>query len=344
MNDEEVSVNRTELSASKNPIFGHDMVVIGASSGGIESLRELFGHFPSEMKASILVVLHRSPHGAEGLLARILSHVSNMVVRDAIDEEPLALSRIYLAPPDRHLVLEDSVVRITRGPKENFVRPCVDVLFRSAAVAYGTRVIGVVLTGDLDDGTDGLHAIKRCGGLAVVQDPADALFSEMPMNACSRVRIDHKATLAELPALLCKLVNQPAPPAQPIPGDLRAEVRMMSDPYDTLKKEKPVWTPYVCPECGGAMHEVPQSDPPRYRCHVGHAFSEKTLLADQSETTERTLWAAIRALEERADLLNRMSTHSHQRGRDITATEYGQQAKESQAYAENIRQWFNGQK
>lgn len=325
-------------------LFKHDLIVIGSSSGGIETLRVLLGNLAKDLQASLLIVQHRMAHGNHGDLAKILGRKSPLPVREVADNESIEIGHVYIAPSDRHLLVEEGHTLLVWGPKENFVRPAIDVLFRSAAVSYGSRVIGVVLTGDMDDGSEGLRAIKRCGGIAVVQDPADALFSAMPANAKERGPADHVVGISDMATLLAELVKQPAPPIPSIPGDLRAEVRMIRNPYDILETmEQPRWTPYTCPECGGVLRQMPDADPPRFRCHVGHAFTEQSLLTDQSAATERALWAAIRALEERAALLRKMASYSREQSRDKSAAEYESQSAESAAYAEHIRQWFSAE-
>ena len=284
---------------------------------------------------------HRAPFSINGVLTRVIGRQSTLPIREPVDQQPPALGQVYLAPPDHHLLLQPEKMRVIRGPKENFVRPAIDVLFRSAAVAYGPRVIAVVLSGNLDDGSAGSQAVKRCGGIAVVQDPKDAMFPDMPANAMTQGPADHVVRLAEMSKVLEELVRQPAPAAAQPPEDLRKEVEMSMGSYELLDgDEKPLWSPYVCPECGGALADVPNADPPRYRCHVGHSFTEQSLIADQSESTERVLWAAIRALEERAKLLRSMAAHSRQRGAEISAADYSRESEQSRAHAEHIRGWF----
>src|SRR4051812_33241997 len=187
----------------------HDIIVIGASAGGVETLKQLVAGLPAELPAAVFVVLHVTPNGP-GYLPRILEKAGPLPVCSPKDGDGIANGRIYVAPPDHHMLVEPGRLRVVRGPKENRHRPAVDPLFRSAAWAYGPRVIGVVLSGTLDDGAAGLWAIKSCGGVAVVQDPEDALFGEMPASALACVDADHVAPLEEIPLLLAELVRSPA--------------------------------------------------------------------------------------------------------------------------------------
>jgi two-component system chemotaxis response regulator CheB len=164
-----------------------DIIVIGTSAGGMETLIELFSRLPKKLAASIFVVCHISPYSS-GVLPKVISRAGSLPAAHPTDREPIKPGQVYVAPPDHHLLIEDSVVRVTQGPKENRFRPAVDPLFRSAAYAYGPRVIGVILTGSLDDGTAGLWAVKERGGLAVVQDPDEALFDSMPLSALNNVQ------------------------------------------------------------------------------------------------------------------------------------------------------------
>ena len=200
---------------------GHDIIVVGASAGGVEALQTLVRGLPADVPAAMFVVLHMSAD-APSMLPQILNRAGPLPVAAAVDNEPIAPGRVYVAVPDHHLLIERGRVCLVRGPKENRSRPAVDPLFRSAARAYGSRVIGVVLTGALDDGTSGLQAVKGRGGLAVVQDPAEALYTGMPRSAMEHVAVDYCMPLAEIPALLARLAVEPAPDesAYPVPPNL----------------------------------------------------------------------------------------------------------------------------
>src|SRR5947199_4217672 len=183
-----------------------DIVVIGASAGGIEALGGLVRHLPADLGAAVLVVLHLAPEH-KSVLPRILSSAGPMPAKHAHNGEALVPNCIYVARPDHHLLLHESHIRVIRGPRENGHRPAIDPLFRTAAYTYGPRVIGVVLTGRLDDGTSGLQAVKECGGLAIVQDPADAEHPSMPRSALRSVKVDRTAPLGELGKAIMELLR-----------------------------------------------------------------------------------------------------------------------------------------
>ncbi|HEY7374948.1 MAG TPA: chemotaxis protein CheB [Polyangia bacterium] len=276
---------------------GHDIVVIGASAGGVEALSELVRGLPGDLPASLFVVMHMQA-GVSSFLPDILSKVGPLRAAHPVHGEAIVPGRIYVAPPDNHLMLRPGYMTVLRGPKENGHRPAVDALFRSAAIAYGARVVGVVLTGYHDDGTAGLLSIKARGGLAVVQDPADALVMNMPRTAIQHVAVDHVASLRDIGGLLARLVRTPAarPPVH-LPGAM-AEI----------EGDEPGFSAdIVCPICQGRLTETEVNGFQMFRCHVGHSFSLETVAAEQAEEVERALWAAARALEESAALAARMS-------------------------------------
>jgi hypothetical protein len=207
-----------------DPILRRDVVVIGASAGGVEALQRLVAGLPPDLPAAILVVVH-IPSYCESELDRVLSRAGPLRAQRAIDGEPLAPGRIYVARADHHMMVRGNLIRLTRAPKESRVRPSIDVLFRSAAQSLGPRVIGVLLTGTLDDGSAGLWAVKDQGGLAIVQSPADCAFPSMPQSALAQVQVDHAVPMVSMPALLARLVSEPAPaitrPIAPPPKALR---------------------------------------------------------------------------------------------------------------------------
>jgi two-component system, chemotaxis family, protein-glutamate methylesterase/glutaminase len=279
---------------------GHDIVAIGASAGGVAAVRSLLRGLPKDFPAAIFVVIHVSPHGPSAL-PRIFSRAGPLPARHPADGEPIRPETVYVAPPDRHLLIRPGRILLSRGPQENHTRPAVDPLFRSAALAYGPRVIGVVLTGYLDCGTAGLLSIKARGGVAIVQDPRDAEVPEMPASAIRHATVDHVAALRDIPALLGRLVEEPAAPwPKHLVGTL-AEVE---------GDEPGVGAEIVCPICQGRLTETHINGYQMFRCHVGHAFSLESVAAEQAEEVERALWSAARALEESATLSARLATTS----------------------------------
>src|SRR5215813_13663658 len=208
---------------------GHDIIVIGASVGGVEALSNLVAQFPEDLPATIFVTQHVVPT-AKGRLALVLDRAGPLPATMAQDCESFEPGHIYVAPPDHHLLVKQGCLRVTRGLRENRVRPAIDPLFRSVAVAYGARVVGVVLTGLQSDGTSGLLAIKRCGGIAVVQDPIDALYPDMPLSALEHAEVDYRVPILKMGALLYRLSQEPAAATPPIPDELRIEVDIVENP------------------------------------------------------------------------------------------------------------------
>jgi two-component system chemotaxis response regulator CheB len=278
-----------------------DILVVGASSGGVDALSALVAGLPRDLEAAVFLVLHTRA-GFASTLPELLSQRGPLRATHAVHGESITPGRIYVAPPDNHLMLRPGYLHVARGPKENGHRPAVDVLFRSAAASYGPRVIGVVLTGHLDCGTAGLLSIKARGGLAVVQDPRDAAVPAMPASAAAHVAVDHVAPLRALPALVARLVREPAGPwPTQLPGALAA----IEGAETGLAAE------LVCPSCQGKLTQAQLGGFRLFRCHVGHAFSLESIAAEQAESVERALWAAVRALEESAALSGRLALTSH---------------------------------
>ena len=287
---------------------GHDIIVVGASAGGLEALAALIGQLPAELAASLFIVQHLAPENDGHALARRLSRHTALDVRLAKEGARITPGRIYIAPADNHLLLNTGRVLVRKGARENRNRPGIDPLFRSAAVAYGSRVIGVVLTGMLDDSTAGLIAIKQCGGLTVVQDPKDAAYPGMSQSALDNLRVDFCVPLADMGQLLARLVAKPRGKAKRVPADVRTEAeiaeRVLSDVDQVEGLGRQV--PYNCPNCGGVLWEMDAPKKKRYRCHTGHSFTAATLLVSQSEKIEEMLWISLRMFEERKNLLSSM--------------------------------------
>jgi two-component system chemotaxis response regulator CheB len=309
------------------------VVLIGASAGGIEALRTLVAALPSDFVAPFCVVVHTSPQ-APGVLDQILSRAGTLPASNAVNGERLKGGHIYVAPPDFHLVVEPGRLRVTKGPRENRFRPAVDPLFRSAAQVYGPSVIGVILTGNLDDGTAGLWAIKQLGGTTIVQDPDEALFPSMPRNAIDHVNVDHVLRLADIPPLLAKLTSVPVevPAALPVPDQMKIEVNiaMQDNPLEAGLERIGEPSSFACPECHGVLLQLKEGTRTRFRCHTGHAYSVASLLAAISEGIEDSLWNSIRALEEGHMLMCRMAEHlktSHDRSDAERLTEQANEAK-----------------
>jgi len=323
-------------------MLNKNIIVIGTSTGGIEALKVLVGRLPPDLNASIFIVLHMGPDGL-GLLPEILERSGPLPASNARQGEAIQLGRICVAPPDHHLLLESTGhVRLSRGPKENRFRPAVDPLFRSAAYAFGPRVVGVVLTGFLDDGTAGLWAIKERGGTAVVQNPEEALAPSMPRSALQHVPVDHCVSLEDVAPLLVQLARTPVMQkgALPVPKRLETEVKIAKE-NNALEAGIIQWgepSLYACPECHGVLLELKEGSNVRFRCHTGHAYSLEVLMAEFTERTEETLWNAIRSMEETLLLLRRMATQLSAHGHDQAAAALEQKMREAKQRADLVRQ------
>ncbi len=305
-------------------------------------MQVLAAALPADLPASIFVVLHTAAY-SENILPHLLERAGPLPASNARDWEEIKPGHIYVAPADYHLVLEPSgYTRITRGPKENRFRPAVDPLFRSAAAAFGPRVIGIVLTGWLDDGTAGLWAIKERGGTAIVQRPEDALASSMPMNALKHVEVNHCVALKEIAPLLVRLTsavsNEKA--ATPVPEAMELEVKIAKEDK-ALQRGITEWgdpSLYACPECHGVLLQLQEGSNLRFRCHTGHAYSLETLLSEFHEQTEATLWGALRSLEESILLMRGMASHLTKHQQDSAAALLVKKAADAQARADRVRQ------
>jgi two-component system, chemotaxis family, protein-glutamate methylesterase/glutaminase len=316
----------------------HGIVVVGASAGGVEALVDLAASLPSDLSAAVFVVLHLPATGTSAL-PEILRRQGPLPAAHVRDGEPIQPGRIYVAPPDHHVLLRTGHVHLSRGPRENGHRPAIDPLFRSAAREYATRVIGVVLSGALDDGTAGLLAIKSRGGVAVVQTPGDALYQGMPGNALEHAQVDHVLAAASMGKLLTRLLAELAePPADPAPTGMRVEVEMEGFSMEAFEGTHPGRpSGFSCPDCHGVLWQIKDGGLERYRCRVGHAWSPESLLTQQSEALEAALWVALRSLEERAALARRLAEPARRRGHAITATRFEEQAAEAQQAARLVR-------
>jgi two-component system, chemotaxis family, protein-glutamate methylesterase/glutaminase len=315
-----------------------DIVAIGTSAGGFEALRFLAKGFDQDFPASILITIHL-PLEFRSELDQLLSAAGHLPATFATEGEVRKNGRIYIAPPGRHLLVDQERLWLGVGPRENGSRPAVDAMLRSIAVCCGYRAIGVVLTGTLGDGASGLSAIEKTGGVAVVQNPRDAAFPEMPKNAIRHDNPDHVVDLRELPALLEKLVRQPAGNPIAAPDKLRYEVEIARNGRASMEKmdwlgQRSVLT---CPDCDGIMWEIKNGDLSRYRCHIGHAYTQETITAGVDQHLKRALATALRALNERVALVSKMRDEAGERGRSKLANSLSMKADEFEREADVIR-------
>ena len=316
------------------------IVVIGASSGGLDALRALLLELPEDFAAPVFIVLHIAPN-SPGILAEILGRSSSLPVVAPKDGERIQEKRVYVASPDRHMLIEPGIIRLTRGPKENRFRPAIDPLFRSAAQVYGPGVIGVILTGGLDDGTAGLWAIQQLGGTTIVQDPEDALVPSMPRSALEHVDVDHVLRLNEIPNQLTELVNGSVRSKSQfeVPEEMTIEIKIAKEDFameaGVFKLGEP--SVFACPECHGVLLKMIEGKRTRFRCHTGHAFSVDSLLVGITEGIGETLWSAIRAMEEGVLLMRHMADHLSEAEDKETARLFREKAEEAQRRADLVR-------
>lgn len=294
-------------------MVGHDIIVIGASAGGLKALSKIMANLPGDLDAAIFIVQHVAPN-VPSLLPQILQDISNFVVTHPQDGEEIQKGRIYVALPDHHLLIDEGYIQVVRGPKENRFRPAIDALFRSAARTYGPRVVGVVLTGYLDDGTVGLQAIKKRGGLTVVQDPEEAEYSSMPKSALRYAQVDYCLSLDKITELLINLVKKTPedenlyPTTQEIEFEANIAQQQMNTQEFLENVEKiGTRTTYSCPECNGSIWQIGNGNFLRFRCHVGQAYTADIFLSEQTQNIENALWSAVRALEEKVTLSRQIS-------------------------------------
>lgn len=309
--------------------------------GGVEALSRLVAQLPEDFPAAVFVVLHLAPN-YKSVLPDILSRAGRLPARHPEDQEPVRKGHIYVAPNDMHLMVDRGHVRVVKGPRENGHRPAVDPLFRSAARAYGPRVVGVVLTGALDCGTGGLLAVKAQGGVAVVQNPEEAFCPDMPRSALEYVKVDHIASLAEMGALLGGLVSSPVEPTprrRVTPG-LEQEVKLVEVEKQDMTAPPEVGNPsyFSCPDCGGVLFEVDDEGLLRYRCRTGHGYTSKALEVGQHQKLDSALWAAVRALEENAALGRRLAARAREQNHLLSAQRYEARASAAAEQALLVRQ------
>lgn len=318
----------------------HDIIVVGASAGGVEALKVMVRGLAPDLQASVFVTLHTERYGPS-ILPDILSKESLLPASHGVHGEVIEQGRIYIAPPNHHMLVHNDRIILNKGANANRQRPAIDPLFRSAAKAYGTRVVGVVPTGCLDDGTAGLMAVKRCGGIAIVQNPDEASYPEMPRNVLKYVEVDHVVHLQKLGSLLTLLAKTTADqlPLEPLDPLLHIETSIEARGSSSISEMQTLGrsSPLVCPECDGALWELEQTGSLRFRCHTGHSFTESGMLVEKDEALERALWSALRALEEKATLSRRLSKNVGKVVGEASTENFSNQAIEAEANITTLR-------
>ena len=314
-----------------------DIVVIGGSAGALEPLGATLADLPPRLPAMVFVVLHR-PAYTRLELCELLAKRSALPVKTAVDGALPPPGTVYVAPADCHLVLRQDRVVLTRSPRENQWRPAIDVLFRSAAVAFGARVAGVILSGALDDGTAGLSAIKRCGGVGIVQAPSDAAYPEMPASAIRNTKVDHVVPAREIATMIRRVIEEPAGTQNPIPPELILETSIAETGRTSVDMQNQ-WgelTPFTCTDCGGPLWKR-EEDGLRYRCLTGHALSSRVLEKGLGQNLDAALWAAIRQFEQRANLQASLADREEKLGRRYVSSNYRERATEARSHAIELR-------
>ena len=290
---------KTESSTIRN------IIVIGASAGGITAVNKAIAQLEPTMDLAVIVVIHVSKKSNSQNIANTFQRNSALTAKVAEHGMPLKKGHLYVAPPEHQLMVKDNKLILTAGPHENKYRPSIDVLFRSAAVHYRNRTIGIILSGLFEDGTAGMYAIKRCGGICIVQDPKEAEYSDMPRSVLNKIDVDYNLSLQQIPLKIEKIINHPLPHEIPVPRELRIEAelteRMMTDINEIKKIAEP--SDFTCPDCGGGLWAIKNDPVHRYRCHTGHVFTEQKLHDLQDENIQESLWVSIRMLEEKENLL-----------------------------------------
>jgi len=319
------------------------IVVIGASAGGVPALQACVASLPTDLAAAVFVVLHTRAD-AVSRLPEILSRCGPLSAREAEDGDKIRAGCIYVAKPDHHLLVDKTHISVKKGPKENRFRPSIDALFRSAAYTHGPRVIGVVLSGALDDGTSGLWSIKRLGGTTIVQDPRQASFDSMPLSALEQVDIDHTLPTDEIGQKVARLIGEEARHAVHAPQDLIRQMQIETEvaaSANAFKKgliEFGEFTVLTCPECHGSLVKLTEGSAVRYRCHTGHGFTASALLAGITEMVEPALWDVTRALEESVMLLDHIAKQLADAGRSEESRRFHDKARQTEKRAHALQE------
>jgi two-component system chemotaxis response regulator CheB len=322
-----------------------DIVVIGSSAGGITALKGFMSMLPPDFRASIFIVQHLSPN-SPSFLPDILTHAGPLKAVHPQDGETIQPGQIYVALPDHHLLVEHDRMIVKKGPKENRFRPSIDALFRSAAYTYGPRVIGIVLTGMLNDGTSGMWSVKRLGGLTIIQKPEEALYPSMPDSVLEFVDVDHSASMAEMAELLHRLTQEDVPDKPTL--SVREQTRMKTEiniaaeenAFDMGIIDLGELTPLTCPECHGSLVSIKEGKLVRYRCHTGHAYTAGSLLAEVTKTVEEALWQGARGFEETILLLDQSAKQFAESGNAKAAEEFAEKSRESREKSRKLHEFI----
>jgi len=317
------------------------IIVVGTSAGGLQALTEFIAQLDEDMDIAVFIVMHLSRTGLSDFLVKQLQPLTNLQCQIATDNEKIRKGRVYISARNKHLLVKKGKIILGGGPEENRWRPSIDVLFRSAAASYSSSVIGIILTGLLDDGTTGMAVVKRCGGISIVQDPNEAEYPNMPMSVLNNMEVDHCISLSEMgDAITAILKTTPASVEVPEDVIIESEIaeRVVVD-FENIKKigDQSI---FACPDCGGGMWNMmkKKGDLDRYRCHIGHLYSENDLVVKQEEVLETTLWVALRIMEERKTLLKKMEGDHFKKGLKTTAKEYTEKIEVMEYHVDKMKE------
>jgi two-component system chemotaxis response regulator CheB len=314
------------------------VIVIGASAGGMPAIANLLAALPADLPAAIGVVTHLPQYDDNSKFLVRLQRNTPLPCHIAVDHMPLRMGHVYFAPAGHHLLIKGQELLVGDGPPEGRWRPSIDVALRSAAVAWNSHCIGVILTGMLDDGTTGMEAVQRCGGYTLVQDPNEADYSEMPRSVIEQIRVDGCLPLASIPqALMSYLQRDPArvnPPEDLVLESGLAERAATSiDNLPALGEH----SLFSCPDCGGGLWEIRHGELHRYRCHIGHSYTEKELLEEQQRTQDKTLWIALRTMEEKRKLLQKIADREEEQGLSSLSQDHYNRAGEMARHIDRLK-------
>ncbi len=315
------------------------IIVIGASAGGTSASGELISQIKPDNNTAIFIVLHLAGKGISELLQHRLQKFTSFKCKIAESEEAIQSNTLYIAPANHHMLVKEGHVLIGQGPAENRWRPSIDVLFRSAAASYGSYTIGIIITGMLNDGAAGMSAIKRSGGTCIVQDPNEAEFPDMPLAVLDTIEVDHSVRLSEMGQVISEITKNGIK-SNPVPQDVIAEAEIAERASTSIDNVKQLGSHsvYACPDCGGGLWDVRDGVIKRYRCHIGHSYTEKDLLIKQSETLEATLWVALRMMEERTSLLTKMAKDERSKGLNTLASFKEERNTDLQVHIQKLKE------
>ena len=325
------------MASLKKPEF---IVTVGASAGGLNAVSELIAQIPEDLSVSVFIVLHLSKVGMGSFLINRIQKYTSYKCSIGADGEEIEAGHIYLAPADEHILIREGKILIGRGPAENRWRPSIDVLFRSAAASYGNRTIGIILTGYLNDGTAGMSAIKKSGGFCIVQDPNEAEYPDMPLSVIENIEVDYCVKLAEIGPLIKEIMSREAIEGNGVPADVIREAEIAQNVATGVEVITSLPTQpsvFICPDCVGGLWSMKDENLNRYRCQIGHAFSEKDLDLRQSENIESTLWVALRMMEERKTLLKKISSDHEAKGYVRMSTIDTEKAAEIERHIDKLK-------